>query len=84
MKYLNDLPQCYAIKFSGDARRSGQPDILGSYHGKTLALEVKRPEPYGSPLTALQAKTLVKWRDAGAIADVVRSVDDVRRLLEGG
>jgi penicillin-binding protein-related factor A (putative recombinase) len=61
---------------------SGWPDIVGAYKGKAIAFEVKRPEPYGTPLTKLQAETLEKWKSAGAIAGVVRSVEDAKELLK--
>ena len=80
LKYLNGLPGCYAVKTRGDYRQAGQPDILGCYQGRTLALEVKRP---GGKATPLQLATLAKWRQAGAVAGVVYSVEEVKKLLEG-
>ncbi|OPY59152.1 MAG: hypothetical protein A4E55_00369 [Pelotomaculum sp. PtaU1.Bin035] len=82
LKYLNSLPECYAVKTYGDAKRAGTPDIDGCLKGRSLKLEVKRPEPYGTPLTKLQAETLERWRKAGAITGVVRSVQDVKELLQ--
>jgi hypothetical protein len=67
------------VKTHGSVYSAGQPDLLGCYQGRTLALEVKRP---GGRPTKLQLATLEKWRNAGAIAAVVRSVEDVRELLE--
>lgn len=80
MRYLNSLPGCYAVKTRGDYRQGGQPDILGSYQGRVLALEVKRP---GGRATPLQLATLAKWRQAGAVAGVVRSVEEVKNLMGG-
>lgn len=82
IKYLNSLPECRARKVPGNERISGEPDIDAVLNGKSLKLEVKRPEPYGSPVTALQAATLAKWAAVGAITGVVRSVQDVKELIK--
>lgn len=59
----------------------GCPDILGQLPGgRLLALEVKRPSGRVRPE---QAAFLAKARDGGAVAAVVRSVDDVHRLVRG-
>jgi len=79
LRYLNSLPDCYAVKTRGDYRQAGQPDILGCYRGRTLALEVKRP---GGKITALQAATLDKWKTAGAVAGMVMSVEETKTLLK--
>jgi len=79
MKYLKGLPQCYALKIWGNHTTIGQPDILACYAGRTLALEVKRP---GEQPTEIQKSTLKKWADAGAVAGVVRSVEDVKEAVE--
>lgn len=81
LRYLNALPQCRAIKVSGDAKRSGEPDIDCVYRGQAYKMEVKRP---GGKLTRLQAAVLAKWEAAGAITGVVTSVDEVKELLGGG
>ncbi|WP_273483645.1 VRR-NUC domain-containing protein [Desulforamulus ruminis] len=78
LKYLNSLPECYAIKTHGGQYRGGQPDIMGSFQGRFLALEVKRP---GGKPTKLQMEILKKWAAAGAIAGVVYSVDEVQKLI---
>lgn len=78
--YLNNLPKCRAIKFQGTIRKHGEPDIFCCYHGRMILLEVKRPD--GEP-TPLQAGTMAKWRQAGAVAEVVRSIEDVKKVLEG-
>lgn len=94
LKYLNSLPRCYAIKTHGNAYSSGQPDILGCLDGQAFALEVKRPKPMqDAPVesrkalwralgaTPLQVAMLEKWERSGAIVGVVRSVEDVERVL---
>lgn len=80
LEYLNSLPGCYAEKtWGGPYGNAGRPDIDGCINGRALKLEVKRP---GGRLTKLQAERLARWRAAGAVAEVVCSVDDVKRLIE--
>ena len=79
LRYLNSLPCCHAEKIHrGTYDLRGTPDILGALNGRALALEVKRP---GNDATPLQQYVMGKWAQAGAITGVVRSVDDVRALL---
>lgn len=71
----------YAVKIHGDRyTRMGTPDILGSLRSVPLAFEVKTPS--GSP-TKIQLAEIAKWREAGAIAGVVTSVQEVDLALEG-
>jgi hypothetical protein len=79
LAYLNGLPECVARKrWGGGMRVAGDPDITGCIHGRHFEFEVKRP---GGQLTPLQRKRLEEWRHAGAIAAVVYSIVDVRRVL---
>ena len=80
-QYLDKLPNCYVVKTHGSIYSAGQPDLLGCYQGRTLALEVKRP---GGKPTKLQMAMLKKWEAAGAIAAVVHSVEEVKEMLIGG
>jgi Holliday junction resolvase len=80
-RYLDKLPGCYVIKTYGSVYSAGQPDLLGCFQGRTLALEVKRP---GGKPTKLQMAMLKKWEAAGAIAAVVHSVEEVKGILIGG
>jgi hypothetical protein len=74
LRALNRLDDCRAVKIhSGAMQGAGLADITGCIHGQSFWLEVKRP---GEPLPRLQAHDLQLWRDAGAIATVVRSIDD--------
>lgn len=77
--WLNSLSECYVVKTYGSIYSAGQPDLLGCFKGRPLALEVKRP---GQRPTKLQWAILKRWQAAGAIAAVVCSVEDVRKLLE--
>lgn len=58
---------------------AGIPDIIGSYRGRFIALEVKLP---GKQPTKLQQATQTQMRDKGkAIVRVVQSLDEVQQLL---
>ena len=57
----------------------GIPDIIGCYHGRFVAFEVKRP---GETPTAIQIFTIKSLRSSGAVASVVYSIEDVRETLE--
>lgn len=58
--------------------RRGQPDLLVVIEGRAFFLEVKRP---GQNATPLQLHRLEQCRKAGAVAEVVRSLDDVYEVL---
>lgn len=80
LDYLNSLPSCYAVNNHGSAwQGAGRPDIFACYRGQFLALEVKTENGH---LTKLQQYELNKWNSAGAKAGVVRSVEDVKKLLD--
>lgn len=57
----------------------GSADILCCIGGWFVAIEVKRPE--GSVTSLDQYKFLDEIRNAGGIAFVAKSVDDVKRML---
>lgn len=61
---------------------SGIPDILACYKGRFIAIEVKRPE--GGVTSPLQKLKLKQIEDAGGVAIVARSVEEVRDQLEQG
>lgn len=68
------------VKFqAGRYAQRGVPDILGSYRGRFVALEVKTEE--GGP-TELQARTLLEIRRSGqGIAYIVRSVEQAINIV---
>lgn len=80
LNYLNGLPNCYAVNNHGSAwQGAGRPDIFACCRGQFLALEVKTED---GNLTKLQHHELRKWKAAGAKTGVVRSVEDVKKLLK--
>ena len=84
LSYLNGLPNCHARKVHGGMFASGEPDIDAVYipkrrqFGIPVKLEVKKPSGKTTPL---QDKTMEKWLKVGAVVEVVRSVDEVREII---
>jgi hypothetical protein len=76
-----------AEKMRGSAfATKGTPDILGCCQGRTLAIEVKRPGGeapfYDHEPTPKQHYELTAWRDAGAVAGVIRSIKELGQFME--
>lgn len=69
---------CKVLVTTGVAQ-AGTPDLVACWHGRCLALEVKT---HAGRTTPLQQHELDAWAGAGAWSAVVRTVDDVDRLLE--
>lgn len=80
LKYLKTVPHCFAWKEHGGMYgTAGIPDIIACLDGRFYGFEVKTE--VGKP-TALQEATIRKIRSAGGTAVVVRSVDEVKRIIE--
>lgn len=78
-KVLKKLTQAFFFKVHGGPfQRVGIPDIVGCYHGRFVAIEVKRP---GEQPTARQMATLVKLRAAGAYVMVATDEEQVREFI---
>lgn len=81
LKYLKTVPRCFACKEHGGMYgTAGIPDIIACIDSGFYAFEVKTE--VGKP-TALQEATIRKILSAGGTAMVVRSVDEVRNIVEG-
>lgn len=78
VNYLNEQPGCYARKIHGSRFSAGFPDIHATWQGRSLWFEVKTLK---GRLTPLQEKELIKWRNAGATAMVVRGLAEVETLF---
>lgn len=79
-KYLDTIPGCFYWKeHGGQYGTAGIPDIIVCHKGKFIALEAKvgRNQP-----TRLQAATIELIRRAGGVAAVVRSVDEVKEIMQ--
>jgi Holliday junction resolvase len=80
LKYLKSVPGCFAWKEHGGIYgTAGVPDIIACVNGRFVAFEVKTPS---GRATKLQEATIKKILSAGGTAAVVRSVDEVRAVLE--
>lgn len=81
MKYLHSLDGCYCFKeHGGRYGTAGVPDIICCCHGRFVGLEVKTAT---GRTTALQDLAIRDINQAGGTAAVVRSLDEVKRLLSG-
>ena len=79
LKYLKTVPGCFAWKEHGGMYgTAGIPDIIACINGEFYAFEVKTPV---GKTTALQDATIRKIRKSGGQAFVVRSVDEVKEIL---
>ena len=80
MKYLKTVPCCFAWKEHGGMYgTAGIPDIIACVDGRFYGFEVKTEA--GKP-TGLQEATIRKILNAGGVAVIVRSVDEVRAIIE--
>ena len=79
LKYLNDLPQCKAIKIHGSRfQEAGTPDILCCKNGETIFIECKIGK---NKVTDIQSVRIRQWQEAGASCLVAYTLDDVKKLL---
>jgi len=80
LTYLTTLPACFRWKEHGGMYgHAGLPDIVCCIAGRFVAFEVKAA---GGKLTELQEDTLCRIRDAGGVAHMVRSLDEVKSILQ--
>ena len=79
LRYLRTVPGCFAWKTHGGMYgTAGIPDIIACVQGNFFAFEVKTAT---GKATLLQEATIRKILAAGGTAAVVRSVDEVRAIL---
>ncbi|MCL2509432.1 MAG: VRR-NUC domain-containing protein [Oscillospiraceae bacterium] len=80
MKYLKTVPLCFCWKQHGGAMgTAGLPDIIVCYRRQFVAFEVKTET--GKP-TKLQESTIRKIQAAKGEAFIVRSVGEVREIIQ--
>lgn len=80
--YLNTLEDSFFFKVrGGPGQHKGVSDLVGTYHGRFTALEVKLPTNTKG-LTPLQRAFLIKVKRAGGRGYVVRSLKDVKRVFK--
>lgn len=84
---LNANPRIKCIKTHGSPYTEiGTPDLMGCYDGRLFVFEVKRPDVdkdgnFIEKPSNIQLKRLDEWHAVGAIAGVVRSIDDAFKLF---
>ena len=82
LRYLKTVQICFFWKEHGGMYgTAGIPDIIACIDGRFYGFEVKTDE--GTP-TKLQLSTIRKINAAGGIAQVVRSVEDVKAVITNG
>ena len=74
---LQEQPKVYLVKVHS-ATKAGVPDILTCIHGRFVALEVKTLKGKASEL---QLTNIKRIREAGGLAFVVRSRDEVKHII---
>jgi len=79
-RYLKTVPHCFFFKeHGGQYGTAGLPDIIVCYRGRFVAFEVKAPS--GKP-SKLQEITIAKIKAAMGEACIVRSVGEVKKILD--
>lgn len=79
-QYLSTVDDCFFYKqFGGSFSVAGIPDIIVCYKGRFIAFEVKNENGKVSVLQVVIIKKILK---AGGIAVVVRSLAEVKDIIE--
>lgn len=73
-RYLAEIGAYCIVTHGSRFSKRGTPDIIACLNGRFIAIEVKTD---AGQLTKLQEIELKRWQDAGALAFVARSVEDV-------
>lgn len=82
LRYLKTVPKCFFWKEHGGMYgTAGIPDIIACINGRFYGFEVKTED---GRTTKLQESTIRKIKNAGGIALVVRSVDEVKAVIANG
>ena len=80
LKPLELRGELFVVAIAGGPRlQPGLPDLALVYRGRAVLLEVKSASGQTTPL---QDSIMARIRRAGGVAEVVRSVQDVWRILD--
>lgn len=80
LKYLKTVPDCFCWKEHGGMYGTACiPDIICCYRGKFMAFEVKTKK---GKTTTLQNSVINKMQKCGGKAVVVKSVNEVKAVIE--
>lgn len=80
--WLDSLDNCWYFRL--ELGVFGMPDIIGCYHGRFFALELKRSElELSKPRTKLQGIILGRIRNAGGFGEFIypENLEDMKALL---
>lgn len=78
-KYLTGIGAFWSNIQGGPGSKPGDPDIVVCYKGHYIGLEAKAHRGVQSPI---QKRRMDEIRDAGGIYAIVRSLDDVKEIME--
>ena len=78
-RYLNGIGAFWSNVQGGPGSKPGDPDIVVCYKGRYIALEAKSPTGVQSPI---QKVRMYEIRDSGGIYEIVRTLDDVKKIME--
>lgn len=78
LTFINSHIDCYGYKVHGDSFTVNQPDIVGSWRGRALAVEVKKT---GENARFGQSVILNRWGRTGALIGVVHSLEEFKILV---
>ena len=80
MRFLKTVPDLFCWKEHGGMYgTAGLPDIICSYRGRFVGLEVKAP---GGKLTKLQETMMTRIKAAKGNAFKVTSVEEVKEIIK--
>lgn len=78
---INGEPGAKCIKIHGSPlMERGTPDLIGSYQGRTFAIETKQPGEKPDPI---QVFRLREWKRAGARTGVAQTPEEALILARG-
>lgn len=78
-KFMREKRIWQLARFQAQYNQNGLPDRLYLYKGLLLGLELKTDK--GVP-TTLQLRKLKEINDNGGLGVIIRSADDIKRLIE--
>ena len=78
-RFLTDSGAFWSNVQGGPGSKPGDPDIVACYKGRYIGREAKSEKGVQSQIQKVRESEIIK---AGGIYEVVRSVDDVKRVLE--
>lgn len=78
-RYLESIGAFWSNVQGGPGSKPGDPDMIVCFKGRYVALEAKSPTGLLSPIQKARRNEI---RDAGGIYEVVRTIDDVKKIME--